>query len=124
MPQPAGVSPDNTGATVNQLATAIGNLIQAAILGGSSQAWTSVTGSRALGTTYTNSTARPISVSVVAISTNANTSITGVVDGNSVIVGGANGTSSNDAVVFVVPPGGTYSVTPLNATLSTWWELR
>jgi len=96
-------------------------------LGYSPQTWTSVTGSRALGTTYTNSTGRPIFVFVM---TGSNT------------VGYATSLTVSSVVVFtsmqapttnyfgpvcgVVPVGATYSVATNGGSgaLNTWVELR
>jgi len=96
-------------------------------LGYSPQAWASVTGSRALGTTYTNSTGRPIFVFVM---TGSNT------------VGYATSLTVSSVVVFtsmqapttnyfgpvcgVVPVGATYSVATNGGSgaLNTWVELR
>jgi hypothetical protein len=83
---------------------------------GQGQTWTDVTASRVAGTTYTNSTGRPIQINISA-----------VFAGTTVTVGGVNiGTSSTTQrtfLSFVVPNGATYSVTALTAGFS-WAELR
>jgi hypothetical protein len=86
---------------------------------GIGQTWQDVTGSRALGTTYTNSTSSPIAVSVNT-STGAQTTLTvgGVVAGRySQSTGGLGSQLS-----AVVPVGVSYVAT--GGTLSNWAELR
>lgn len=94
------------------------------VFGSALQSWQNMTASRAFGTTYTNSTGRAIMVSVVGISTSVTTSVTGIVGGAPIGIGGQSVNSATDWVAFVVPPGATYSVTAINANLSTWYELR
>lgn len=92
---------------------------RAALTGATYQA---VTGSRALGTTYTNSTGRFI-VCHVDCNASGSTNMTPTVGGLSmrgiVILSGQNG-----GMQFVVPPGGTYSVASTSLTLNNWYELR
>ncbi|MDO9131962.1 hypothetical protein [Hydrogenophaga sp.] len=105
------VTPDNLGAVVLGLG----------------QTWQNLTGSRALATTYTNSTGRTI---CVCVSTNdvqgLNRSITATV--GSVTVVGQQSYSASGAfglgLTFLVPAGQTYSVGPAVATLAVWSELR
>lgn len=90
------------------------------------QVWTTVTGTRALGTTYVNGTGRPIKVSVRATLSGAGSLI--VTFANGVLLAGAYQASigNNAAIYFEVPNGDSYTVTP-NAgtgTLSLWVELR
>jgi len=95
---------------------------------GLSQTWQDVTASRALGTTYTNSTGKPIMVSVNAVGSPNNGSMYMTVNG--VILGyqGVNAVAS--AVMYatmtaIVPPGATYSATSyIGGSLSVWAELR
>lgn len=92
---------------------------------GVGQTWQSVKASRAASTTYTNSTGRPIMVSV--------TLVTSVASTMSVIVGGvalegssySTGAGMNYAT-FLVPNGVTYSVANNLGTsvVSNWSELR
>jgi hypothetical protein len=85
---------------------------------GYGQTWQNVSGSRAAGTTYYNSTGKPMYVSI---------SITGIgswtLTCNGLVVAqiivGAN---NNSALYGVVPPGGSYSITA-GATF-VWYELR
>lgn len=85
------------------------------------QSWQVVTGSRAAGITYTNTTNRPIMVNVQSQAA-INASCTLYV--NSVQV--AQATCSNlyvhsSTMSAIVPPGQTYSVT---GTFTSWAELR
>lgn len=95
---------------------------------GYGQVWTNVTGSRVFGTTYTNSTGRPIQLAITLYSTNSNAvpqlSINGTVvyvSNNAVSTNGYN--SINGAIV---PNGATYAVTNnyLTSTMQYWFELR
>ena len=92
---------------------------------GLGQTWQNLTASRALNTTYTNSTGNPIIVYVsLAVVSNANNNyfvINGSVVGyinqynNGGYVGGGN---------IVVPAGATYSFASTGQTLQKWSELR
>ena len=93
---------------------------------GVGQTWTNVTASRAIGTTYTNTTGRPITV---AVSPNASGALIGSFELNSLDViyvqftpsGGGGGSS----LVFIVPENQTYSIRNYsNFGLQYWWELR
>jgi hypothetical protein len=97
---------------------------------GISQTWQNVTGSRASGTSYTNSTTRPISVCVSGGTNSSGQGITSVVVGGVTI---SKGHTSSQAVsntfyistgAFIVPPGSTYSVTFSFASATIWAELR
>jgi len=101
------------------------------VLGGSAQTMQNVTSSRALGTTYTNNTGRPIWISVNASSSSGNafTAIT-ITQGTSpaVTVQGSGSSSSAIATVCtaIIPDGATYSanVNIGTGTLGNWVELR
>jgi hypothetical protein len=102
----------------------------ASVQGGSavgySQTWQNVFGSRALGTTYTNSTGRPIMVAAIATRLNT-TTLVAVVSGVTVAIEAGTGASANanTTLCFIVPNGGTYSVTNTGgSTLGAWAELR
>jgi hypothetical protein len=98
----------------------------AAGLGTNSQTWQNVLGSRALSTTYTNSTGYPIVVCATTSSTGVQ-SIVGFVNGNQVNQFNANGFQSAGTQVactnLIVPNGATYQVTS-SSSLTQWWELR
>ncbi len=111
--------------TAPSLVQGVGGMAGAALQSlGMGQTWQSVTGSRAINTTYYNTTGRPIIVMVEGSSTSA-AGFTLMV--NSVVAyttGAAAG--SGTATITVVPPGGSYSwaVSGGTPTLSQWSELR
>ena len=94
--------------------------------------WTDVTASRALGTTYTNTTGKPIAVSVWAYSgaTNGNKQISIVVGGVQIATNGHYSTTGNNypSCYAIVPSGATYSAdtngSNVSISLSGWRELR
>jgi len=102
---------------------------QSAGLGSSAtaQTWQNMTASRALGTTYTNSTGYPIQVSVITNGAgSANNSNQMTVSGNVVnqwVMNTSGGMVPNPSSTAIVPNGATYSVAASHA-LITWWELR
>jgi hypothetical protein len=83
-----------------------------------------VTATRALSTTYTNSTDRPIFVQATLNCTVAGNAV-GIVDGVTMFANYAT-VSQFLSVPLVVPPGSTYSIAPSGATLSifAWNEIR
>ena len=84
---------------------------------GVGQTWQNVTSSRALGTTYTNSTGKPIQVSVTAELGGVGTSNTHLfVNGGVVILGW-------QLFSIVVPPLQTYKF-ETTEYITQWWELR
>ena len=91
---------------------------------GVGQTWQDVTGSRVSGTTYTNSTGKPIFLAVFCINAN----FTGVVNINGISI--TYTTSTNTAyamqsVQIIVPHGNTYSVTFTDVGVAhKWLELR
>jgi hypothetical protein len=93
---------------------------------GVSQTWQNLTGSRALATTYTNSTSRPITVSVIAGPTTASGDIQLLVDGVVIQRHYTNPDTSSliESVYGIVPPGSTYRVNTTNLALTNWNELR
>ena len=95
---------------------------------GYNQTWQDVTASRALGTTYTNSTSKPImlvvnasrganSTSMLFISINGGTAFRFAANSNS---GGGNYCSGS----VIIPVGQTYAVTSSDSALTSWLELR
>lgn len=87
---------------------------------GVNQTWQNVTASRALGTTYTNSTGKPIMIRVNKNNV-ANTGWSMFVNG--VVVAIVNGYGTGNGASVIVPNGATYSADTVNALLS-WFELR
>ena len=90
---------------------------------GSNQTWQNVTASRALSTTYTNSTGRPIFV-IVGPAGNINQTITFTVSGVNAYSMPGSGSGIGMPAAVVVPAGATYSCTFSNGSLSLWTELR
>ena len=92
---------------------------------GVGQSWQNVTSSRVTGTTYTNTTSRPIVVNVTANGYQTTTLITAIVQGVSFIIG--SDSTPYDTVAagsFVVPSGVGYSVSVALGSLETWYEFR
>jgi hypothetical protein len=90
---------------------------------GVSQTWTSFSGAeRVSGTTYTNSTGKPIVVSLGASGTTSGVTIT--VSGT-LVANQTNGAASsfNNSASAIVPNGSTYVCT-YSPTLLFWSELR
>ena len=107
------------GTNTTQLSTTA--FVQAAL----PQAWSNVTGSRSIGTTYTNSTGKPIAVSVWGIAS-GEVNLVGSVNGVQVACNSVVQNSGNTAgIYFQVPAGATYAVNPLtnSCSLSEWMEL-
>ena len=88
---------------------------------GVGQPWTNLTGSRTLGTTYTNSTGKAIYVSV-RVGMTAGAGMTATVSGLQVCEGFAQNSASQAWAGFIVPNGSTYSVSA--SSLNTWSEMR
>lgn len=92
---------------------------------GMGQTWTDVKASRTLNTNYTNSTSKPIMVSVSVASTSGVLSLLAYVDG--ALVGNAGAASGfNTCLSFIVPPGKIYQIqAPAGVpAIATWAELR
>ena len=92
---------------------------------GVEQTWQNVTASRVLGTTYTNSTGKPIMVACRLQGTVATSLITLTIGG----VDAVNSTSSApyapiNCVVGIVPNNTTYSIASANQIFPIWTELR
>ena len=88
---------------------------------GFGQSWQNVVGSRALGTTYYNTTSRPIFLSA-DIASPSNARITALVNG--VPVQSAFASAGADGVVaLVISPGASYSISG-GTTINAWAELR
>jgi hypothetical protein len=85
---------------------------------GVGQSWSNLTASRTSGTTYTNSTSKPIQVMVIC---DSNSGTTIIVNGTTMFsVGAVNITVTPS---FIVPAGYTYKVTSASG-ISYWSELR
>jgi len=97
---------------------------------GVGQTWTDVTSSRALGTTYTNSTGRPIMIAVtITIPSQLNSYVTFSINGSIVGYFGANSAAQPallDTTTLIIPDGATYRVATVTGSpsIQIWWELR
>lgn len=94
---------------------------------GVGQTWQDVTASRAIATTYTNSTGKPIEVSFFGASSSNSTRFNFYING--VIMGGALNTSGapvGATMSFIVPNGATYKIQIDGGTgyIFQWSELR
>ncbi|MBR7998258.1 hypothetical protein [Burkholderia vietnamiensis] len=106
-------------------ATQSGHAVQQAQVVGVNQTLTNVTGSRVFGTTYTNSTGRPIIVYISGVTTSTNGGLSLTVNGQYAAFSTDPGpVGSIMAVNAVVPPGANYVCANTNATLTYWQELR
>jgi len=94
---------------------------------GQNQTWHNVTGSRAVGTTYTNTGSSPITVSVtMTYTTGGSNNWYLYVNGVAVGFNSGNGsTDTNGTLLAIVPPGATYQATQNvgSVTLFLWSEL-
>jgi hypothetical protein len=95
---------------------------------GLNQTWQDVTGSRSAGTTYTNSTGKPIQVNISGRSNSTTCVLTLIVGGVSVheayFVFNTGSQSSPGTLTAIVPAGSTYSVTASFFSIQIWAELR
>lgn len=93
---------------------------------GYAQTWQNVIASRAYGTTYYNTTSRPIYVAISNMnSTSANDVIEVFVSGWSISQSVGSGTTFIYSLAFIVPPGASYRVTNISGgTIRVWSELR
>lgn len=92
---------------------------------GINQKWQDVKASRALGVTYTNTTSKPIMVSVIPEMWNNGGAGYFYVD--DVLVGAVAPSSQYSqmkAMSFIVPVGSAYKMTGSNIAINTWSELR
>ena len=93
---------------------------------GVGQTWQDVSSNRVFATNYTNTTARPIQVSVYVESTGAGQTASLIVDGLTVALAGSTGAVNNGGysqLTCVVPAGSIYQVTS-SAAARGWKELR
>jgi len=93
---------------------------------GVAQTWQDVTASRAVGVSYTNSTGRPITVSIIVSCSAINLLAALASDGitRSRYQAFANGATGS--VDLIIPNGSTYTLTQSGPTISivSWMELR
>ena len=96
---------------------------------GIGQTWQYVTASRVLGTTYTNTSGKPIQISVTLYATANNSSpvVNLLIGGVVSQIGGSYGAHTYCYMSMIIPSGVTYSVTSTGTggyTLTKWYELR
>lgn len=95
---------------------------------GSGQTWQDVAGSRVVGTSYQNTTGRPIMVALTASNTSLNSNIQVSADNSSwITVGRSVGVSSGGQNAFIVPSTWYYRVQAPGGgttTIGSWAELR
>ena len=94
---------------------------------GVGQTWVDVTSTRALATTYTNSTGKPIQVSIFGGPASANNvGYILTVDGTAIRFTYTTSGLFTSAANVIIPPGSTYRVVATNGNLPLygWWELR
>lgn len=93
---------------------------------GYSQTWQNLTASRAMGTTYTNSTGKPIMVVVTVGPTGNNTTVNWQAGGITIGSMGVTAGYNTACLSFIVPTATTYSVSSSGnpTTLGSWTELR
>ncbi len=85
--------------------------------------WRDLTASRSAATTYTNSTGRPIHLSVFT-GTAASEQINLTVDGVKIMETGVTATGAVVNLSAIIPAGSTYSVGLVAGSISKWFELR
>lgn len=88
---------------------------------GQGQTWQDVTASRSVGTTYTNSTGRPIAIFINF--TDVGTTGNMIIDGLNFGLLDNGSTSRQQIGGIVIPASSTYSITGV-ATVNKWMELR
>ena len=90
---------------------------------GVGQTWQNVVGSRVLGTTYYNTTGRPITVYVAVYATGAHAMQLTV---NGIVLQATGTTTLNASITAIIPSGGNYVATDNGTTpiIDKWAELR
>jgi hypothetical protein len=115
--------PANTGTVITTGSTDTVNSLNAGI--GVNQTWTDVTASRAIGTTYTNSTGKPIMVAI-SYTNSAGATVQGLVIGGVTVYAAGSEVGNGSGFSLLVPNGLTYVTTTNGGTMTkvTWYELR
>ena len=90
---------------------------------GVGQTWQALTASRALDTTYTNTTGKPIMISVEAVATGPQ-NLFFVIGGVRMRSVGAWQAGVTVGATMIVPPGATYLVESAGWSGFNWFELR
>jgi hypothetical protein len=117
--------PTTSGTVLTTASTDTVNSLNAGI--GVNQTWQDVTASRAIGTTYTNSTGKPIVVAIT-YTNSAGTSVQGLTINGVVTYASGVTTAGTSGAGFtlIVPNGATYVTVSNTGTMTkvTWNELR
>lgn len=115
----------NTGASVTLLYD-VSAWVQAAGNNsvGYAQTWQDVTASRAVATTYYNTTGKPIEIAISVIMSQVTGFANILVNGSQIENLCGYGQSCHYIMTAVVPPGASYSLTTTNANIQRWSELR
>ena len=90
---------------------------------GYGQTWQNVTGSRAGGTTYYNTTGKPIAIMVMP-NANVNSKVTLTVNGVVAFDFSLSASNTASPATAIIPPGASYVATFTGTTLVYWAELR
>lgn len=120
---------ENNSITIGNNTVALGGTIAAPETGiGTNQTWLNLTSSRVKGTTYTNSTGRPIQIIVTCnLQGISQASMTLTVNGIAIAMMGQNtaglGTGVWTPLTAILPAGATYVVTG-SGSIHSWAELR
>lgn len=124
---------ESTQATAGTWATAPstiqgagGNALTAMSSLGYGQTWQNVAGSRTAGTTYYNTTGKPIYVTAAIGSSATSWTLSATIAGLAASGNTQRAAGDVSHISFIVPPGGSYSVTANAGTpnVSSWLELR
>jgi hypothetical protein len=91
---------------------------------GYNQTWQNVTSSRTAGTTYTNSSGKPIMVKIVTSVISGSYTTQLLINGNVVDTQLSTSYVIYTSVSAIIPPNSTYSLSLTNGVLQTWYELR
>jgi hypothetical protein len=92
---------------------------------GYGQTWQNLTASRALSTTYYNTTGKPITVSLIVGPTGGSSiQVSLTINGQTPAQFNSTPTSISPCVTAIVPPSGVYSATMSAGQLGSWYELR
>ena len=112
-----------TGLTTAQN-VALAQLIGEASPIGAGQTWQAP--SRAIGTTYTNSTGKPILVAMTLTCTSGFSAQGLIINGTTIYAGAVNVANAGTGFALIVPNGATYVTTTNTGTLAIvdWKELR
>jgi hypothetical protein len=90
---------------------------------GVGQTWQNVLADRVVGTTYQNTTGRPIQINITARRSSSGAGVEISIDGTTFFNASQTGGSGN-SVHSLILPAGTYYRMATGNSIDTWWELR